>query len=124
MAGSSHVCSWRLASGLDNPIRRLLHNPKKILGGLVGRGQTVLDIGCGPGTFTITMAEMVGDTGKVIAVDVQDEMLQIIRKKAAQRGLDPRIITHKSGPDRIGVTDRVDFALAFYMVHEVSNAKA
>lgn len=123
MASSSHVCSWRHAPALDNPIRRLIQNPNKILGELVERGQTVLDIGCGPGTFSIAMAEMVGETGKVIAVDVQEEMLQIVRRKAAQRGLESRIVTYKSDPDKIGITDKVDFALAFYMVHEAPDAR-
>ncbi len=124
MDSSSSVCPYRLAHILDNPIRRLVHNPKRVLGALVENGQTALDLGCGPGTFSIALAEMVGDTGKVIAVDVQEEMLQIVRNKAAQRGLESRIITHKSDPNRIGVTDDVDFALAFYMVHEVPDAKA
>jgi ubiquinone/menaquinone biosynthesis C-methylase UbiE len=120
----SSICPWWLASGLDNPIRRLIHNPEKMLGGYIESGQTVLDIGCGPGTFTIAMAKMVGDTGKVIAVDVQNEMLQIVRKKAAKEGLESRIITHKSEPNRIGIEEKVDFALAFYMVHEVPDAEA
>ena len=123
MTDSSNICSWRRAPALDNPVRRLIHNPKKILGGIVEKGQTVLDIGCGPGFFSIAMAEMVGDNGKVIAVDVQDEMLQILRKKAAQKGLESRIITHKSDPNWIGITEKVDFALAFYMVHEAPNAE-
>ena len=70
------------------------------------------------------MAKMVGDTGKVIAVDVQDEMLQRVKMMAARVGLESRIITHKSLPERIGVSDKVDFALAFYMVHEVPDAEA
>jgi len=70
------------------------------------------------------MAKMVGDTGKVIAVDVQDEMLQRVKKMAARVGLESRIIIHKSLPERIGVSYRVDFALAFYMVHEVPDAEA
>jgi len=94
------------------------------MGEYIEPGQTVLDLGCGPGTFSIAMAKMVGESGKVIAVDVQEEMLQIVRKKAAQQGLESRIVTHKSGPDRIGLSEKVDFALAFYMVHEVPNAKA
>jgi ubiquinone/menaquinone biosynthesis C-methylase UbiE len=124
MADSSRICSWKLAFVLDNPIRRLIHNPKKILGGHIEPGQTVLDVGCGPGTFSIAMAKMVGESGKVIAVDLQEEMLQILRKKAAQQGLESRIVTHKSDPDRIGISEKVDFALAFYMVHEVPNAEA
>ena len=124
MIHSFHVCPWWLAQALDNPIRRLIHNPEEILGGHIEPGQTVLDLGCGSGTFTIAMARMVGETGKVIAVDVQDEMLQMVKQKAVKEGLDSRVITHKSEPDRIGISVKVDFALAFYMVHEVPDAKA
>jgi ubiquinone/menaquinone biosynthesis C-methylase UbiE len=124
MTDSSRICSWKIAFALDNPIRGLIHDPKKILGGHIEPGQTVLDIGCGPGTFSIAMAKMVGESGKVIAVDVQEEMLQIVRTKAAQQGLESRMVTHKSDPDRIGLSEKVDFALAFYMVHEVPSAEA
>jgi ubiquinone/menaquinone biosynthesis C-methylase UbiE len=124
MAELSRICPWWLAPVLDNPIRRLIHNPAKILSEYIKRGQTVLDLGCGSGTFTLAMAKMVGEAGKVIAVDVQDEMLQIVRKKAAKNGLESRIITHKCEQNRIGIPDKVDFALAFYMVHEVPKAEA
>lgn len=124
MSDSSRICSWKIAFALDNPIRRIIHNPKRILGGYIEPGQIVLDLGCGPGTFSLAMAKMVGESGKVIAVDVQEEMLQMVREKAARQGLGSRIVTHKSGLDRIGLSEKVDFALAFYMVHEVSNAQA
>jgi ubiquinone/menaquinone biosynthesis C-methylase UbiE len=60
MSEASHLCSWKIAFALDNPIRRIIHNPKKILGGYIELGQTVLDLGCGPGTFSLAMAKMVG----------------------------------------------------------------
>jgi len=116
---SQNVCSAEHAGILDNAIRRLLHNPDKILSGLVKPGQTALDVGCGPGFFTIAMARMVGDGGRVIAVDLQQGMLDKARAKAAGQGLDSRISFHKCESDRIGVDEQVDFALAFYMVHEV-----
>jgi ubiquinone/menaquinone biosynthesis C-methylase UbiE len=119
MSDLRRICPSWLTPALDNPIRKLIHDPEKILNGYIEGGQTVLDLGCGPGTFTIAMAKLVGENGKVIAVDVQNEMLQTVREKAAREGLESRIITHKSAPDRVGIADRVDFALAFYMVHEV-----
>jgi ubiquinone/menaquinone biosynthesis C-methylase UbiE len=82
-----------------------------------------LDLGCGPGVFSIAMAEMVGGEGKVISVDIQDEMLQMLRQKIEHTELGSRIQIHKSSPDKIGISERADFALAFYMVHEVPDIK-
>jgi ubiquinone/menaquinone biosynthesis C-methylase UbiE len=114
-----HVCSASHAFFLDNWLRRAIQDPVKILKGHITQGQTALDIGCGPGAFTTTMTEMVGENGKVIAADIQEEMLEKVRKKAQKAGLIARVQTHKSEQERIGVTEPVDFALAFYMAHEV-----
>ena len=48
----------------------------------------------------------------------------MVKKKAMKEGLDSRITTHKSEPDGIGISDKVDFALAFYMIHEVPDVGA
>jgi ubiquinone/menaquinone biosynthesis C-methylase UbiE len=114
-----HVCPWWLAYTFDNPLRRLIHNPEKMLGDYVGEGMTVMDIGCGMGYFALGMAELVGDTGKVIAVDLQQKMLDIMLKRAARKGLLHRIVPHRAEATAMGVTTPVDFALAFWMVHEV-----
>lgn len=116
---SVRVCPPQNARFLDNWVRRCLHNPDKIVGRYIEKGQTVLDLGCGPGMFSLALARMVGEEGKVISVDVQEEMLQILRRKSEHAGLSSRIILHKAQPKRIGVSEKVDFALAFYMVHEV-----
>ncbi|MDD1754363.1 MAG: class I SAM-dependent methyltransferase [Methanothrix sp.] len=113
------VCPWQRARFLDNWIRKAVHNPAKIIGRYIEEGQTVLDLGCGPGMFSLAMAEMVGEGGKVISVDIQDEMLQILRQKSERAGMRSRIILHKAQPEKIGIFAKVDFALAFYMVHEV-----
>jgi ubiquinone/menaquinone biosynthesis C-methylase UbiE len=80
---------------------------------------TVLDMGCGPGFFSIDMAQLVGESGRVIASDLQDGMLQKLRDKIEGTELEKRITLHKSEQNRIGISDKIDFALAFYMVHEV-----
>jgi ubiquinone/menaquinone biosynthesis C-methylase UbiE len=67
---------------------------------------------------------MVGQNGRVIAVDVQEEMLAQLRVRAEKAGLASRIELHHSGPDAIGVADRADFALAFYMLHEVTGKES
>jgi len=52
----AHVCPWWGGYFIDNPIRRLLHNPEKIVGPYVASGITVMDVGCGMGLFSIAMA--------------------------------------------------------------------
>ncbi|MDI6753931.1 MAG: methyltransferase domain-containing protein [Thermodesulfobacteriota bacterium] len=114
-----HICPWRLAYLFDNPLRRLLHNPKKILGAYVHPGMTVLDLGCGMGFFSLALARLVGKEGAVFSVDLQEEMLQVLKKRALRAGVADRIQTHRSSPEDLGLTARVDFILAFWMVHEV-----
>ena len=82
---------------------------------------TVLDLGCGPGFFTIDIAQMVGKSGRVIASDLQEGMLQKLRTKIQGTELEERIILHKCEENTIGLSEHVDFILAFYMVHEIPN---
>jgi len=116
-----HVCPWWLAYTFDNPLRRLIHKPEKIFGHYVQEGMTVMDIGCGMGYFTLALAEMVGDRGRVIAVDLQQKMLDIMLKRASGKGLAHRIVPHRCEADIIGVTTSADFILAFWMIHEVAD---
>jgi ubiquinone/menaquinone biosynthesis C-methylase UbiE len=112
------VCPVGSAWFLDNSFRRWIHNPRKIFNGLVKEGMTVLDVGCGPGVFSIAMADMVGKNGKVIAADLQDGMLEKVKSKLNESNR-TIIKLHKCREDRIGVTEKVDFVLVFYVLHEV-----
>ena len=62
-----NVCTWWKAYTFDNPIRKLLHQPHNVLGDYVKADMTVMDVGCGMGHFSIGMAKLVGESGKVIA---------------------------------------------------------
>ncbi len=116
---SKHTCPWWLLFTFDNPLRRLIHNPIKLLAPYVSAGDTVLDVGCGRGGFSIDMAQLVGQEGRVICADVQEEMLAGLQQRAARAGLTDRIQLRQSTPDHIGLVEPLDFALAFWMVHEV-----
>jgi ubiquinone/menaquinone biosynthesis C-methylase UbiE len=113
-----------MAGGLDNKFRRWFQDPKTILGPYIKNGMTVLDLGCGPGFLTIDIAHMVGKTGKVIAADVQDEMLEKLRNKIKEKEIERRIQIHKCDGNRIGIMGPVDFVVAFYVLHEISNQEA
>ena len=116
-----HVCPVERAGGLDNRIRRWIQNPQKILGAYIKEGMTVLDVGCGPGFFSIDMAKMVGKSGRVIAADLQEGMLEKLRDKIKGTELEGRITLHSCQENKTGVSEKVDFILLFYMVHEVPN---
>jgi len=118
---NNRVCPVERAGRLDNRIRRWVQNPQKLLKPYIQEGMTVLDIGCGPGFFSLDMAQMVGKSGRVIAADLQEGMLQKLRDKIQGTELGERITLHKSEENRIGVSEKVDFVLAFYVVHEIPN---
>jgi ubiquinone/menaquinone biosynthesis C-methylase UbiE len=118
-----YVCPAEFAGSLDNPVRRLIHKPGRILEAHISKGMTVLDLGCGPGFFTIEMAKMVGGTGKVIAADIQQGMLDKVAVKIRGTDLEHRIKLHNCRENVIGISQKVDFILAFWMVHEVPDQK-
>jgi SAM-dependent methyltransferase len=120
----NRVCPVENAGHLDNKLRRWVQHPRKIVAPYVQEGMTVLDVGCGPGFFTVEMAELVGPSGRVIAADLQDGMLRKLRNKIRGTELEKRITLHLCEKDRIGVSAAVDFVLVFYMFHEVPDQKA
>ncbi len=123
-AADNHVCPWWLAYTFDNPVRKLFHQPPKIFGPYIEKGMKVMDVGCGMGFFSIGMAKMVGDEGKVFSVDLQQKMLDVTKKRATRAGLAERVFPHRCGPDKLGIAEQVDFILTFWMVHEVKNKKS
>jgi len=121
VATDSHVCPWWLAYTFDNPVRKFFHQPAKILGPYIENGMRVMDVGCGMGFFSIGMAKMVGDEGKVFSIDLQQKMLEVTLIRAKRAGLAERISPHRCQPDNLGLKETVDFILTFWMVHEVKN---
>ncbi len=115
------VCPWWLCYSFDNPLRRLFHDPEPLLGAYVKPGMTVVDIGCGMGYFTIGLAKLAGPGGKVIAVDLQQRMLDALGKRSIRAGVADRIISRRCRKESLGVEGPADFALAFWMAHEVAD---
>ena len=119
----NRVCPVEIAGSLDTRIRRWIQNPQKILRPHIKEGMIALDIGCGPGFFAIDMAQMVGKSGRVIAADLQEGMLQKLRDKIEGTELEERIALHKCEEQKTGVLEHVDFVLLFYMIHEVPDVE-
>lgn len=113
------VCPWWFIHTFDNPIRRLFHHPEDLLREFVKPGNSCLDVGCGYGYFTIPMAMLAGPNGSVTAVDVQPEMLAGTRRRAEKAGAIRTIHFYLSGSEGPLPSNAFDFALMFWMVHEV-----
>ncbi len=121
---ADHICPWWMGYLLANPLRRLLENPERLFGRFVQEGMTAVDYGCGMGFFTLPLARMVGPAGKVIAVDLQQKMLDGMQKRAGRTGLSDRIEPVLVNRGESGINEPVDFVAALHVVHELPDAKA
>jgi ubiquinone/menaquinone biosynthesis C-methylase UbiE len=119
----NRVCPVERAKYLDRAIRKWIQSPNKILKSYIKEGMKVIDFGCGPGYFTLEIARLVGESGKVIAVDLQQGMLDIVRHKIEGTELEKRITLVKCESDSINVHENVDSVFAFYVIHEVPDKR-
>ncbi|HLO59860.1 MAG TPA: class I SAM-dependent methyltransferase [Bacteroidales bacterium] len=113
------VCPVGVAFSFDNRLRKIFQDPVNILRPYIQPGMKILDLGCGPGFFTLAIAYLLHNSGEVIAADLQQGMLDIIYNKITATRLASRIRLHPCKKDTIGLAEQVDFTLAFWMVHEV-----
>ena len=67
---------------LDNPFTKTNRAATIISHLSLQPGMSVVDIGCGPGRLTIPVAKFIGNSGEIVAIDIQPGMLQIVKKKA------------------------------------------
>lgn len=125
-SSTAKVCSHKHSFSLDNFLRKLVQPPKKILSPYIKSGDTAVDIGCGPGFFTTAMAELVGPTGQVHAIDLQQEMLEKLAAKLNNSPFQDRVQLHKCNSDSIATNSTIeaDFILAYYMVHETVDQRS
>lgn len=121
----AHVCPWWFVRSFDNPLRRLFHDPEDIFAPWVREGMRVADIGCGAGFNTEALARLVGPHGRVIAVDLQPRMLAMTKRRLERGGLLARteLLQANENDLRLGQDARLGFAVAFWMVHEVSDVE-
>ncbi len=112
------VCPWWVAYTFDNFLRRKIDPADKVLSQWVRPGMTVMDFGCGLGHYAIGAAKIMDGRGKVIAVDLQEKMLEIAMKRAAKAGVDYMITPVRCSAYSIGYSGELDFIVAGNVLHE------
>jgi ubiquinone/menaquinone biosynthesis C-methylase UbiE len=85
---TSNIAYWTIRLMHDNPILPLVRNPDKLLKAAgLKEGHKALEVGCGPGFFTIPAAKIVGDAGHVYAVDINPRAVDRVTKKTKREAL-------------------------------------
>lgn len=89
----------------------------------IKEGDVVLDFGCGPGHYALAAARMVGQSGRVYALDIHPLAVQSVKRKARKENL-TNIKTILSGRDT-GLADQsIDIALVYDTIHMVNDKQA
>jgi len=118
---NNSVCPVWIGYSLLIPLRKLRHDPEKILKPHIKPGMEVMDYGSAMGYFSIPLARMTGDTGKVYCVDIQEKMLLKLQKRAAKYGVSSiiRALQVGSSYNTAELSGKLDFVLLFAVLHEV-----
>jgi ubiquinone/menaquinone biosynthesis C-methylase UbiE len=97
-----------------NPYSRLIQAQVK-------RGQQVLEVGCGPGFFTIPAGKIVGQTGYVYALDINSAAAEHVRRKIQEEGL-TNVEVKLADASETGLPEEsVDVAFLFAVIHSIQN---
>jgi ubiquinone/menaquinone biosynthesis C-methylase UbiE len=89
-----------IAAIMESRFRYRFFSPKKILQGAdIQPGQNVLELGCGTGYFTITASQLVGENGKLTAMDILQESVDFVSDKVHKAGLTNVIVKKGNAMD-------------------------
>ena len=106
---------------LDRPEREDEEHPEAVIDAMELRGgEVVADLGAGSGYFTFRLAAKVGKTGKVLAVDIQDEMIATLRRRAKALGVTNVEEVKGSVTDPKLPASGVDMVLMVDVYHELA----
>lgn len=106
----------------DNPLRRKFSNPYNTLKAAgLKPGQTVLEVGCGPGFFTIPAAKIVTETGKIYALDIQPLAIERVQEKIKKEHV-TNVKTILASTTKTELPDQsIDLAFLFGIIHRIDN---
>lgn len=118
----AYVMGHQGAGWLERPEREKEEDPKKLIESLEFKeGMVVADIGAGSGYYSFRIAPLLGEKGKVLAVDIQKEMIQIIKDKMKRNriaNVEPVLSEEKDPKLPEG---EVDLALMVDVYHEFAH---
>jgi len=115
---TSNIAYWTIRIMHDNPILPLVRNPYKLLRAAgLEQGHRVLEVGCGPGFFTIPAAEIVGDEGHVHALDIHPRAVERVKKKIEKKALKNVTALCANASDTGLAGGSVDLAFIFGLRH-------
>ena len=101
----------------DNPKRPEWEQTDKIMALLdFKKGDKIADIGCGPGYFTYRFSKMVGEEGRVFALDIKQEHLDFLDEFLGKQGI-KNVTTVKSSEEDLGIKEPVDAAYMCSLYH-------
>jgi ubiquinone/menaquinone biosynthesis C-methylase UbiE len=129
-AGQRHPVSGRViarvmgyegAAWLERPEREREEEPSKAITALgIKPGQVVADVGAGSGYYTVRLAQQVGTSGKVFAVDIQPEMLTLLRQRVARERLTQVEVSQGIETDPRLPQNQLDLILMVDVYHELA----
>ncbi|MDQ1275562.1 MAG: hypothetical protein QG610_1136 [Euryarchaeota archaeon] len=107
---------------INDPERRKWQDPEKILTDIgLDSGMTFVDVGCGDGYFAIPAARIVGQEGKVIAVDIDKGSIMRLQQKAAEEGLKHLSAEAQAAEDIIACEECADFVFFGIDLHDFAD---
>jgi ubiquinone/menaquinone biosynthesis C-methylase UbiE len=116
-SSTAHFLFRLIAPVMESPLRHRFFDPVRTLkGARIQSGQEVLEVGCGTGFFTIPAAELVGDEGRVYAIDPHPLAIEQVARKVRDAGLtNVRLI--KADATEAGLASgSIDLALLFGVI--------
>lgn len=115
----AQVMSFHGAGWLERPERMEEEQPYKVIKVMgVQPGDVVADIGCGSGFYARKLAKVVGEKGKVYGVDIQPEMIEILKEKCAEEGIENIIPILSEATDPLLEPGTIDWMILADVYHE------
>ena len=99
---------------MESRLRLSIHDPENLLGGAdIAKGQTVLEVGCGTGFFSLSAARIIGDTGHLICLDPVAGYVERVKEKLINAGLSNVEVLRRDALETGLDSESVDTALLY-----------